>query len=64
MVGTEPHLNGLDDSPAKVFLGFSRQRASILFSHARTLPRYPLNVTYIMLLLVSVIGARHRRMPA
>jgi hypothetical protein len=28
-------LNGLHDSPAKVFLGFSRQRASILFSHAR-----------------------------
>src|SRR6266446_7052689 len=28
-------LNSLDDSPAKVFLGFSGQRASILFSHAR-----------------------------
>jgi hypothetical protein len=28
-------LNGLHDSPAKVFLGFSRQRASILFFHAR-----------------------------
>src|SRR6267378_2875116 len=28
-------LNGLNDSPAKVFLGFPRQRASILFSHAR-----------------------------
>ena len=28
-------LNGLDDSPAKVFLSFRRQRASILFSHAR-----------------------------
>src|SRR5467141_2976719 len=34
-------LNGLNDSPAKVFLGFARQRASILFFHARhttTLP--------------------------
>src|SRR6202162_3952600 len=34
-------LNCLNDSPAKVFLGFPRQRASILFSHARhtnTLP--------------------------
>ena len=28
-------LNGLDNSSAKVFLGFSRQRASILFFHAR-----------------------------
>src|ERR1700674_4330070 len=27
--------NGLRDSPAKVFLGFSRQRASILSFHAR-----------------------------
>src|SRR3989442_13308919 len=34
-------LNGLNGSPAKVFLSFRRQRASILFSHARhatTLP--------------------------
>src|ERR1700737_494368 len=34
-------LHGLNASPAKVFLGFPRQRASILFSHARhtnTLP--------------------------
>src|ERR1700694_980942 len=34
-------LNSLNNSPAKVFLGFPRQRASILFSHARhtnTLP--------------------------
>src|SRR5260370_5314629 len=28
-------LNGLDNSTAKVLLGFSWQRASILFSHAR-----------------------------
>ncbi len=28
-------LNGLNDAPAKVFLGLARQRASILFSHAR-----------------------------
>src|SRR5258708_4904968 len=28
-------LNGLDNSPAQVLLGFSWQRASILFSHAR-----------------------------
>src|ERR1700694_5470120 len=37
----KPFLNGLNNSPAKVFLGFPRQRASILFSHARhtnTLP--------------------------
>src|SRR5260370_24303223 len=46
-------LNGLDDSPAKVFLGFSGQRASILFFHAQTLPHYFVNVTYIMLRLVS-----------
>src|SRR5271169_3664215 len=46
-------LNGLNDSSAKVFLGFCRQRASILFSHVDTLPYYPLNVTYIMLRLVT-----------
>ena len=46
-------LNGLDDSPAKVFLSFSGQRASILFFHAQTLPHYFVNVTYIMLRLVS-----------
>src|SRR5665213_953608 len=28
-------LNGLHDSPAKVFLGFSRQRAGILLFHVR-----------------------------
>src|SRR5271167_1767065 len=42
-------LNRLDDSPAKILLGLSRQRASILFLHARTITEYPLNVTYIML---------------
>src|ERR1039457_1203096 len=49
-------LDGLDNSPAEVFLGFSRQRASILFSHAHTLPHYLLNVTYIMLRLVTALS--------
>src|ERR1039457_6144131 len=35
-LGRDTFLDGLDNSPAEVFLGFSRQRASILFSHAHT----------------------------
>src|SRR5216684_4034904 len=49
-------LNCLNDSPAKVFLSFCRQRASILVSHARTLPHYFVNVTYIMLRLVIAVN--------
>src|SRR6266404_7617082 len=50
-------LNGFHDSPPKVFLCLSRQRASILFSHARTLPHCFVNVTYIMLRLVAPMAA-------
>jgi len=46
-------LNGLNDSPAKVFLSFRRQRASILVSHADTLTHYSQTVIYIMLRLVN-----------
>ena len=45
-------LNGFNDSPAKVFLSFRRQRASILVSHADTLTHYSQTVIYIMLRLV------------
>src|SRR6266404_335408 len=45
-------LSCLNDSPAKVFLSFRRQRASILVSHADTLAHYFWPVIYIMLRLV------------
>jgi len=47
-------LNRLDHSPAKVFLGFSRQGARILFFHAQTVADYFASVIYIMLRLVTL----------
>src|SRR5260370_27831884 len=46
-------LSCLNDLPAKVFLSFRRQRASILVSHADTLAHYFWTVIYIMLRLVN-----------
>src|SRR5260370_41449902 len=51
-------LNCLNDSPAKVFLSFRRQRASILVSHARHTNTLFSDVTYIMLLLVAWLKIR------
>src|SRR5208282_314508 len=57
-------LDGLDNAPAKVFLGFSRQRASILFFHAHTLSHYLFTVIYIMLRLVTMRAARRFSCPS
>src|SRR5437667_12764023 len=55
-------LSCLNDSPAKVFLIFRRQRASILVSHDDTLADYFWPVMYIMLLFVTAsFSARLRK---
>src|SRR5207249_6586506 len=54
-------LSCLNDSPAKVFLSFRRQRASILVSHADTLAHYFWPVIYIMLRLVCIVILRTER---
>ena len=47
-------LHRLNHSSSKVFLTLCRQRASILFSHAKTLAHHSQNVIYIMLRLVTL----------
>src|ERR1039458_8953668 len=46
-------LDCLDNSPAEVFLGFSRERASILFSHTRHTNTLPV-VCHLYYALISI----------